>query len=105
MIDMVRNVSSNELKGIILMEKKPAMVLFTGAWCVDCTAFKPTWERWNKARDGPVYVLEIKRGDTAWQEWDLPEIPTVAIYKNGELIGRASDRILSEDLDRLWKMI
>ncbi|OGS56727.1 MAG: hypothetical protein A3K60_02570 [Euryarchaeota archaeon RBG_19FT_COMBO_56_21] len=102
---MVQNVTSGELKRFVFSDKKPAMILFTGSWCVDCTAFRPTWERWNLGKSGPVFVLEIKRGDAAWQEWELPEIPTVAVYQNGNLIGKANDRISSDDLDELWKLI
>ncbi|OGS44322.1 MAG: hypothetical protein A3K76_02360 [Euryarchaeota archaeon RBG_13_57_23] len=105
MICMVQNVTSGELQKIVFSDNSPAMVLFTGSWCVDCTAFRPIWERWAMDKTGPVFVLEIKRGDVAWQEWDLPEIPTVAGYRNGKLIGKASDRISPDDLDRLWRLI
>lgn len=102
---MVQIIAASELRRIVLSEKKDAIVLFTGSWCVDCTAFKPAWEQWAGSRAGPVYVLEIKRGDSAWEDWNLREIPTVSAFKNGMELAKASDHIVLDDLERLWGMI
>ena len=102
---MATNVDSDQLKGIVFTERRPVMVLFTGPWCVDCMAFKPTWEMWCSTWNKPVHVMEIKRGDSAWTEWNIREIPTVAVYVDGVEIDKASDKISSEDLDRLWLVI
>ena len=98
---MVKNVTSDQLKKTVLSERMPAIVLFTGTWCVDCTAFRPTWQKWSNARDGPILVLEIRRGDHAWDDWSIREIPTVIAYKDGKELGRASDQISEDDLERL----
>jgi len=102
---MAKIVDANELGKIIHSDKSDAIVLFTGSWCVDCTAFRPIWERWVEARQGPIYVLEIKRGDSAWQDWNLREIPTVAVFKDGKEVASSSDQIQHDDLERLWRMI
>lgn len=102
---MVTKVTSGQLKDIVLGRKKTAMVLFTGSWCVDCMAFKPIWEKWNEARKGSVLQLDIERGDPAWTEWNIREIPTVAVFVDGVETAKASDRISSDDLDRLWRVV
>ena len=102
---MVQTIAASELRRIVVSDKRDALVLFTGSWCVDCTAFGPTWEQWAGSRTGPVYVLEIKRGDSAWQDWNLREIPTVSAFKNGKEFAKASDHIGLDDLERLWSMI
>ena len=102
---MVRTVDAGELRRVVFSNKEEAIVLFTGSWCVDCTAFRPIWEKWARSRPGPIFVLEIERGSSAWQDWDLAEIPTVAVFRDGSLLDKASDRIGHDDLERLWGMI
>ncbi len=102
---MAEILTADELRRTVISEKRDAIVLFTGSWCVDCTAFRPIWEKWAGSKAGPVYILEIKRGDSAWEDWKLREIPTVSAFKNGQQVAAASDRIGLRDLERLWSMI
>jgi len=64
---MVFDVHSEKLRSIVEQDGKAALVLFYGNWCSDCRAFKPTWDRWNKGRAGPIYAVEILRGGKEWR--------------------------------------
>ena len=102
---MLTCIESEELTAIIRKDKKPALVLFHGSWCIDCKAFEPTWIRWISGKRGPIFGVEVPRGGKEWKDWTLDEIPTVASYSGGAEKGRAHGVIAESDLNRLWKMI
>ena len=102
---MVARVSSVSLNKLVYVERRPALVLFTGDWCGDCANFAPTWERWNSRQVGPIYALEVLRGAPEWNDWEIDEIPTVVAYSDGVEKGRSAGRILESDLDRLLQHV
>ena len=102
--DMERFLNSRELKTIIA-SKKPALVLFSGPWCIDCRNFQSTWDEWTRDRKGPIHTLVVERGSPEWSEWSLDEIPTVAAFDRGNELDREHGDIGKQDLDRLWKAI
>ena len=102
---MPTTIESEELAAIIIRDKKPALVLFHGSWCVDCKAFEPTWNRWISGKRGPIFRIEVPRGGKEWKDWELDEIPTIASYSGGAEKGRVHGIINESDLNRLWTMI
>ncbi len=99
---MVKDVSSKDLRTLVVTERKPAIVLFSAEWCGDCLAFKPLWNKWARAHKGPLYKLDVgERSDPSWDEWEIDEIPTVVAFKEGEEKARAQGVILERDLDDL----
>ncbi len=102
---MPSKVDSKTLDRIVVRDAKDAVVLFHGDWCSDCRAFRPTWDRWTKGRDGDVHELEVGKGSPEWHEWDLREIPTVILFLDGAEENRAEGDITVEQLDRLWKLL
>jgi len=101
---MLTDVSSTELRRLVLETKGVATVLFSGAWCPDCKEFRPTWEQWAKGTAGPLFKLEIPKGGAEWKDWNLTEIPTVAVFAGGREIGRIHGTISRKDLEKLQQM-
>lgn len=102
---MATTIDTDKLAKIVRKERKPALVLFFGRWCVDCKAFEPTWTKWNTRKSGPIFEVEIERGDEAWKSWDLEEIPTAAVFIGGREVDRAQGAISAGDLGRLWRWV
>jgi thioredoxin-like negative regulator of GroEL len=102
---LVKEIESNRLAKIVREEHKPALALFFGDWCIDCRQFKPTWDAWTERRAGPIFTVEIMRGDPEWKDWNLEEIPTVAAFVGGAEVGRVHGTISREGLDRLWPLV
>lgn len=101
---MPRKVDSAALDRMVIGGEEDAMVLFYGEWCSDCREFRPTWDRWAKKRKGAIYELEVGKASPEWREWDLREIPTVALFIKGAEEDRAEGAISADDLDRLWRL-
>ncbi|MCU0860662.1 MAG: thioredoxin family protein [Thermoplasmata archaeon] len=101
---MLRKVDSGTLDQEVIAGGKDALVLFHGDWCSDCRAFRPTWDRWARKLKGAVYELEVGKASPEWSEWDLKEIPTVALFIRGAEEDRAEGTISAGDLDRLLKL-
>jgi thiol-disulfide isomerase/thioredoxin len=102
---MPDEVNFEKLRNIVAKDGQAALVLFSGTWCGDCKAFKPSWDNWRNAKTGSIFKVEIQRGGREWREWTIDEIPTVAAYLDGVEKGRAHGKISERDLDRLWNLI
>ena len=102
---MVDRIASVSLDRLVHNERKPALVLFSGEWCGDCAAFAPLWKRWTFGRTEPIYTIEVLRGASEWEDWEIDEIPTVVAYSDGAEKGRSAGTILEKDLDRLLRHV
>ncbi len=100
---MLRKVDSETLDQEVIAGGKDALVLFHGDWCSDCRAFRPTWDTWVKGKKCAIFELEVGRGSKEWREWDLKEVPTVALFLDGAEEDRADGSITKKHLDVLWR--
>jgi len=98
---LVNRIASVSLNRLVHIDRKPALVLFTGEWCGDCAAFAPLWKRWTSGRTEPIYTVEVLRGAPEWNDWEIDEIPTVVAYSDGAERRRSAGAILEKDLDGL----
>lgn len=96
-------VTSAELDDIVRKDKQTVITLFFGNWCIDCRNFKPIWEKWVGRRREQILMVEVLRGGPEWKDWDLDEIPTVAIFSGGLESARVAGTISSDDLEALGK--
>ncbi|HWG91013.1 MAG TPA: thioredoxin family protein [Candidatus Thermoplasmatota archaeon] len=81
-------------------------VLFTVDWCPFCRSYESTWRDWN-APEG-VQKLRVDISDESkhhWETFDIPIVPTVALFENGRLTwrqnGRAGLGLGKKDLEAL----
>ena len=98
---MVQRIDSEDLRRLVTIDLKSALVLFTGEWCGDCAAFAPLWKRWTARRKDPIYTVEVARGAQEWDDWEIDEIPTVMAFAEGVENGRAAGVITEADLEGL----
>jgi thiol-disulfide isomerase/thioredoxin len=98
-----RLITSADLDQIVRKDKRTAIALFFGNWCVDCRNFKPVWEEWVGRCKERVLMVEVLRGGQEWKDWALVEIPTVAVFCEGIESARVAGTISLEDLDALGK--
>lgn len=94
-------VNSAHLRGIVKEGNGRAVILFSGEWCPDCQGFKPTWSRWQGMTKERTFTVEVPRGGSEWHEWNLDEIPTVAVFSRGRELGRVHGAITADDLEGL----
>jgi len=98
-------LTNDGLRKLVLNDKKPAIVLFTGDWCPDCRAFMPIWDAWVIRHRDLARQVHVPRDGDKWDHWKLDEIPTVSAFSEEREIGRVHGNINERDLDGLLKLI
>lgn len=82
----------------------PVLVDFWAEWCGPCKALAPIIEEVAKEQDGKVKVvkLEVDENPETASKYNVLSIPTLAIFKNGELVktmvGLQSKEKITEEL-------
>jgi len=62
------------------------LICFTASWCKDCMLMKPIFEELNKVVGVPLEFLEFSN---QYQfDYNLKEIPTMILFRNGKEIVR-----------------
>lgn len=76
----------------IIKGEQPVLVDFFATWCAPCRTFAPTVETVAKEYAGKLRVLKIdidKNPDLA-RQYQIQSVPTLMIFKNGEVLCRQS---------------
>jgi len=91
----------------LIKSEIPVVVDFYADWCVPCKKQGPILHEVETLRGGSVKVLKVNVDDNSdiSNEYKIKSIPTIMIFKNGELRYRSSglmtkDNIISE-LDKI----
>ncbi len=75
---------------IVLRSDIPVLVDFWATWCGPCISMAPTVEEIAKeyADRLKVVKLDIDKNPTTTSKFDIRSIPTLMIFKDGEIIRR-----------------
>lgn len=89
----------------VLNSETPVLVDFWAEWCAPCVALGPVIEELASDYDGKVKVgkLNIDEAQAISVKYGIMSIPTVAIFKGGEVVdmrvGLASKEDLADRID------
>ena len=88
-IEEIIPITDTEFPGKILHASKPVAVLFSSSTCPTCHFFKRQFkEIAEKIKDkADLYEMDIAYTET-WRKYDVLSIPTVLIFRNGQLSER-----------------
>ena len=75
---------------LVLQSDKPVMVDFWAAWCGPCRMVGPIIDELSKEYDGKAVVgkVDVDNNQEFAAKYGVRNIPTVLVFKNGELIDR-----------------
>ncbi len=86
----VGKVSDSTFDTEVLKASGPVVVDFWAEWCGPCKMIAPALDELSGAMDGKVKIvkLNVDENPATAQKYGIMSIPTLMIFKNGELASR-----------------
>jgi thioredoxin 1 len=102
---MAKIIDQTEFNNLVLEGKGVVLVDFFATWCGPCKALAPILEEVaDELKDKVViYKVDIDQSQTLAQEYRVMSVPTMKIFKNGEvvetIVGLQSKGVLLDKLN------
>lgn len=86
----VKEIKADDFKKEVLESDKPVLIDFWAEWCVPCKKIEPVIEQLSKEFKDYVKFLKINvdENQSIAYEYGIRGIPTLILFKNGELVER-----------------
>lgn len=104
--DKVATFSDGEFQKEVLSSAQPVLVDFWAEWCAPCRMMAPTIDALAEQFDGRARVgkLNVDENASTAEKYDIRGIPTVIIFKGGEVkeqvVGVTSKENLANLIER-----
>lgn len=87
----------------VLKSDKPVLVDFWAEWCMPCKMIAPIMEELAKDYDGQVKIakLDIDENSQTASQYQVMSIPSLLLYKDGEVIERIVGVVPKEQIEGL----
>lgn len=74
----------------VLQSDKPVLVDFWATWCGPCRMLSPTIEQLHNDFEGKALIgkVDVDNNQQISMEYGIRNIPTVLIFKNGEVVDK-----------------
>ena len=84
------HVTNDSFKKEVLEAKVPVLVDFWATWCGPCKMLGPELEKLAEEHDGEFIVAKVNIDDEEdlAMEYKIMSIPTMLLFKNGEMVGK-----------------
>ncbi len=97
-------MSHTETFGTIIKGDKPVLVDFFATWCGPCKMMQPILEQVSQQLGDQVRIvkIDVDKNQQLASQLQVSSVPTLAIFKNGEIVWRQPGvqpaNVLSEKL-------
>ena len=99
MIYMKRLLNNNEFKEII--KEGTWLVDFSATWCGPCRMLEPNLEELSKEYN--VLQVDIDKFMDLADNYEILSVPTLLLFKNGELVKQSSGYRSLDDLKKFMQ--
>nr|AOE06674.1 thioredoxin [uncultured bacterium] len=100
---MAIEINDSNFEETVLKSDKPVMVDFWAAWCGPCRMVGPIMDELSSEFQGRAVVgkVDIDSNQQYAAKFGIRNIPTVLIFKNGELVERKVGVLSKIDYSKL----
>ena len=87
---MALEITDSNFEETVLKSDKPAMVDFWAAWCGPCRMVGPIIDELSEEYEGKAIIgkVDIDSNQQYAAQFGVRNIPTVLVFKDGELVDR-----------------
>ena len=104
---MALEITDANFEELVLKSSQPVLVDFWAEWCGPCRMLGPIIEELSSDYDGKAVVgkVDVDRNQQFAAQFGVRNIPTVLIFKDGELVNRqvgvSQKSVFSDYIDAL----
>ena len=87
----------------IIAGDTPVLVYFFAEWCGPCKMIKPVLEELKKKMGNKIIILkiDIDKNISLSSEYRIQSVPTLVLWKQGEIIWRQSGALSLNELEQV----
>ena len=87
----------------IIAGDTPVLVDFFAEWCGPCKMMKPVFEELKKKMGNKIIILkiDIDKNISLSSEYRIQSVPTLVLWKQGEIIWRQSGALSLNELEQV----
>ena len=85
---MAKVINSNEFNSEVINSNGVVLVDFSAEWCGPCKMLAPIIDELSNEMEGnnKVFKIDVDQSGDIAQKYNVMNVPTVMIFKNGEVV-------------------